>query len=210
MSGAHEHGERGARLLALIAIAGITAIVVALARSPTAGDRPDWAKIAPPIEVPMHPWQWIVIHHSGTPGGDTGSIDNAHLKDRGWEGIGYHFVVGNGKPMTRGRIEATWRWRCQYHGAHAGAAPAQAPYNADGIGICVIGNYQIDDLDPYVEDRIAALCTLVIQHVPTLSESHIVGHRDIRATECPGAHIDINRIRFLVRSQLAAAAARPE
>ncbi|MBA2479188.1 MAG: N-acetylmuramoyl-L-alanine amidase [Planctomycetes bacterium] len=208
MSVPHDHAERPARVLAILATIGIAIVIVVLVRSPSANDRPEWVKIAPPLEVPMHPWQWIVIHHSGTPGGDTGSIDNAHLKDRGWEGIGYHFVIGNGRPMERGRIEATWRWRCQYHGAHAGSMPAQAAYNQDGIGICVIGDYQTSQLDAFVEERVARLCALLIQHVPTLSEQHIVGHRDIRQTACPGANVDINRIRYLVRSQLALTAAK--
>ncbi len=195
--------ERGARVLAVLAIIASIAVIAALVRTPSAGERPAWAKIAPPMEVPMHPWQWIVIHHSGTRMGDTGSIDNAHLKDRGWEGIGYHFVIGNGRPMPRGRIDATWRWHSQYHGAHAGSTAQQTPYNQNGIGICVIGNYQEDALDAFVEERLAELCVLLIQHIPTLSEGAIIPHSLIRDTLCPGSHLDIHRIRFLVRQQLA-------
>jgi N-acetyl-anhydromuramyl-L-alanine amidase AmpD len=192
--------------LALIGAAVLVLVAVWVAHAPSSGGELQWSAIAPPLETTMHPWRWIVIHHSGEHRGDTAAIDNAHVRERGWEGIGYHFVIGNGFPMPRGRVDATWRWRQQYHGAHAGSQPAQAPYNQDGIGICIIGNYDEDDLDPLVERRLVQLCVLLIHHAPGLSPASIIGHRDVpgKSTDCPGAHIDINHIRFLVHEQLQA------
>ncbi len=196
--------DRGARVLALLASLGFTCLIFWLLHTPAGDERVEWRSIAPPIETPMHSWRWIVIHHSAYRSGDTSTIDAAHVKDRGWDGIGYHFVIGNGRPMPRGRVDATWRWKQQYHGAHAGSGPSQSPYNQDGIGICVIGNYDDDQLDPYVQARLIELCALLVEHVPTLSSTRIIGHRDVpgKETACPGSHVDINRVRFLVREEL--------
>ncbi len=193
-----------AGVLALVS-AGLLVLVAAwVAHAPVSSADLVWSAIAPPLETPIHPWRWIVIHHSGAHQGDTASIDSDHVRRRGWEGIGYHFVIGNGSPMPRGRVEATWRWKQQYRGAHAGPGPEQAPYNQDGIGICVIGNYDQDELDPQVERRLVQLCVLLIRHAPGLSPSRILGHRDVpgKVTDCPGAHLDIERIRFLVHEEL--------
>lgn len=195
-----------AHLLALLGAAAFLLLALWVAHEPVAGTPLDWRAIAPPLETPLHPWRWIVIHHSGARSGDTASIDEAHVRDRGWDGIGYHFVIGNGSPMPAGRVDATWRWRQQRAGAHAGPAPAQQPFNQDGIGICIIGNYDIQELDPFVEQRLVQLCALLIRHAPGLTVARIIGHRDVpgKITECPGAHIDINRLRYLVREQLRA------
>lgn len=196
--------EGTAKALALLGAAGLLVLAAYVAHEPVASGRLEWRAIAPPMETPLHPWRWIVIHHSGTRSGDTASIDASHVRDRGWEGIGYHFVIGNGMPMPAGRVEATWRWKQQYHGAHAGAAPAQEPYNQDGIGICIIGDYDQQELDPLVEERLVQLCVLLILHDPGLSPARIIGHRDVpaRATDCPGRNVDINRIRYQVREAL--------
>lgn len=196
--------DHGARVLALLATLGSACLIIWLLRTPAGDDQLEWRAVAPPLETPMHPWRWIVIHHSAYRSGDTSTIDAAHVKDRGWEGIGYHFVIGNGRPMPRGRVDATWRWKQQYHGAHAGAGPSQSPYNQDGIGICIIGDYDKDALDPYVRERVVELCALLIEHVPTLSSTRIIGHRDVpgKETACPGSHVDINSVRFQVREAL--------
>ncbi len=164
-----------------------------------------WSVLAPAQDAPLRPWRWIVLHHSGESRGDAASIDVAHEQGRGWDGIGYHFVIGNGAPMPRGRIEATFRWRGQREGAHAGGGDAQRPYNQMGIGICVIGDYRAAALDARVEARLVELCALLVRECPTLAAERIIGHRDVpgKATACPGA-IDLHRLRTLVMARLAA------
>ena len=198
------HGERSASIIALGGSLVLILLVIWMAHAPAGAGAIAWRAIAPPLDMPMHPWRWIVIHHSGFHSGDTAGIDASHVRDRGWEGIGYHFVIGNGQPMPRGRVEATWRWKQQYHGAHAGPGPQQAPYNQDGIGICVIGDYDHETMDPLVEERLVELCALLIEHVPGLTPARIIGHRDVpgKATDCPGRNVDIDRLRFLVTEEL--------
>jgi N-acetyl-anhydromuramyl-L-alanine amidase AmpD len=197
--------ERAAQVLAVLAALGCALLIVRISRTPESAERIDWHAIAPPLDTPMHPWRWIVIHHSGARNGDTASIDASHVQERHWEGIGYHFVIGNGHPMPLGRVDATWRWKQQYHGAHAGSAPEQSEYNSDGIGICLVGDYDEDEPDPYLEHRLVELCAQLIAHIPSLGIARIIGHRDVpgKVTDCPGRHTDINRLRFLVREEMA-------
>ncbi|MCA9059251.1 MAG: N-acetylmuramoyl-L-alanine amidase, partial [Planctomycetaceae bacterium] len=93
--------------------------------------------------VPESDWQYIVLHHSATGSGSVHSIHEEHRRrtdsaGNPWLGIGYHFVIGNGSGMEDGEVSATFRWQDQIHGAHSG----HPVYNARGIGICLIGNFE--------------------------------------------------------------------
>ncbi|MBA3847462.1 MAG: N-acetylmuramoyl-L-alanine amidase, partial [Planctomycetes bacterium] len=160
-----------------------------------------WVDIAPPADVALRAWTTIVIHHSAAPVGDPAGIDRHHAVERKWDGIGYHFVIGNGRGMPLGRIEATFRWRRQSHGAHAG----DEAVNQHGIGICVIGDFEQAPPDPRLADRLADLCAALIARCPALAVERIVGHKDVKAsTLCPGAHLDLGTLRAQVRTKLAA------
>ena len=55
---------------------------------------PNAAPIIP--VVPLYPskkWKYIIIHHSATDEGSSLYFDKYH-QGKGWEGIGYHFVIG--------------------------------------------------------------------------------------------------------------------
>lgn len=133
-------------------------------------------------------WKYIVLHHTASESGDVASIHEEHLqrKDsngKNWLGIGYHFVIGNGNGMGDGEVEPTFRWREQLHGAHAGSD--DPVYNQAGIGIVLVGNFEERAPTPA---QLSAVKELVGSlkaeyHIPT---DHVIGHRDVRATECPG------------------------
>ena len=63
-------------------------------------------------------WTDIVIHHSATRSGSAQSFHEYH-QSRGWDGLGYDFVIGNGHGSRDGQVEAGYRWREQKRGAHA-------------------------------------------------------------------------------------------
>lgn len=145
---------------------------------------------ANPWNPPTTPrvWKYVVIHHTASKGGSVESIHEAHLqrKDNAgnpWLGIGYHFVIGNGNGMGDGAIEPTFRWKQQMHGAHAGAANKE--HNEHGIGVCLVGNFEQDA--PTAAQR-AAVKRLVqtLKAEYSIPANHVIGHRDIRATACPG------------------------
>ena len=134
---------------------------------------------------PPRRWDSIVLHHTATEAGSVASIHANHLgrKTNGqpWLGIGYHFVIGNGKGMPDGSVQPTFRWRDQLHGAHAG----DQAHNQHGIGIALIGNFQNQTPTTKQLDSLRRLIQylLTTHSVPT---NQILGHRDIKATACPG------------------------
>jgi len=150
----------------------------------------DWVERVPSrpstigrLDVPLkRQWKYIVIHHSFTQNGNEAIFDRYH-KSRGWLGVGYHFVIGNGHGSGDGTVEVTFRWEKQIHGAHAGVKE----YNERGIGICLVGDFE----SSYPTDRqMAALASLInyLQercHIPT---QNILLHRHIKNTSCPGKH----------------------
>ncbi|HTI52402.1 MAG TPA: peptidoglycan recognition family protein [Planctomycetaceae bacterium] len=152
-----------------------------------------WKPTAPPRQ-----WQYLVVHHTATDAGSVESIHEAHLKNKDkngnpWLGIGYHFVIGNGRGMADGAIEPTFRWRTQIQGAHAGSS--NKDYNERGVGICLVGNFE--EAPPTAAQRRSV--KLLVQtlkseyHIPA---ANVVGHKDIRAsaTECPGKFFPMSEI----------------
>ena len=85
------------------------------------------------------PWKHIIIHHSATSNGNAKKFHKMHL-DNGWDEMGYHFVIDNGKGGPDGRVEVGSRWRKQKWGAHTGGTPNNE-YNNFGIGVCLVGNF---------------------------------------------------------------------
>lgn len=133
-------------------------------------------------------WKYIVIHHTASEKGSVESIHEEHLQKKdangnAWLGIGYHFLIGNGNGMPDGDIEPTFRWRQQLQGAHAGSSdPA---YNQQGIGICLVGNFEKHAPS---SKQMTALKKLVrtMKGEYRVASKNVIGHRDVRATECPG------------------------
>lgn len=146
--------------------------------------------------VAAREWKYIVIHHTATENGSVDSIDAEHRRKKDgngnpWLGIGYHFVIGNGEGMGDGEIEPTFRWREQLHGAHAGAG--NKDYNQHGVGVCLVGNFENGPPSPA---QAAAVKRLVntLKREYHISSSNVVGHRDIRSTECPGKHFPMAEV----------------
>ena len=131
----------------------------------------------------LRPWEYIVIHHSGTGGGNARIFDAYH-KERGMEnGMAYHFVIGNGSDSGDGQIEVGARWTKQIQGGHL----ASDSLNEIAIGICLVGDFSHHQPDPR---QTAALIELV-QFLRQLQSSPRLKfrlHREIntKPTECPG------------------------
>lgn len=152
-----------------------------------------WIPTAPPRD-----WTYIVVHHSATTVGGAKRFDAAH-KAKGWDELGYHFVIGNGTDTADGLVEVGGRWPVQKHGAHAKTPDNY--YNEHGIGICLVGNF---DEQRISQKQMASLVKLIAflsdrYHIPT---SKIVGHKMTgKQTDCPGKFTDITLIRTLVAQQ---------
>jgi len=182
---------------ALLTIAGMVWLASDKSEAPHTPLR--WEDILPQDHTPLHNWQYVVIHHSGAEVGDTVGIDRYH-QSKGWEGIGYHFVIGNGHPMAVGRVEWSFRWNLQRHGAHVGVGDM----NKKAIGICLVGNYDLDQPLSAQYQRAVELTALLISHIPTLSLDRVLGHGEVDGTNthCPGNQTDMDAFRADVARKL--------
>jgi len=134
-------------------------------------------------------WRYIVIHHSATDNGNAEQFDRMHRDQRGWDELGYHFVITNGDGGPDGDVQVGSRWRKQKWGAHCGGAPDNQ-YNDVGIGVCLVGNFEDH---PPSDKQLASLVKLV-RFLATRYEirpDDIIGHRDApnAVTACPGKHL---------------------
>lgn len=136
-------------------------------------------------------WDYIVVHHSDTDVGSAKAFDNAH-RARGWDCLGYDFVIGNGSQTGDGQIEVGQRWTKQMVGAHAGVAL----YNEKGIGICLVGNFEETRPSAAQMQSLAKLSGYLMRtyHIST---DHVIGHRDAKSgrTQCPGKYMDLASVR---------------
>ena len=138
--------------------------------------------------IPMYKsykWKYLIIHHTATDFGSSLSIDKMH-QQRGWQGLGYHFVIDNGTlGKEDGQIEVSPRWIKQQDGAHCSAAHM----NSKGIGVALVGNFSKEEVSKKQMESLIYLIDLLKEYyyVPT---QNIIGHGQVSgaATECPGTN----------------------
>jgi hypothetical protein len=157
------------------------------------------------VQAPVRNWEFVVIHHSATLSGSLESIHREHQSRRDgsgnpWLGIGYHFVIGNGAGMADGQISSTFRWKQQIHGAHSGSLQ----YNDRGIGICLIGNFEKSRPSPAQLEAVTELLKLLAERY-RIPSTKIVGHKNIRATACPGRHFPMTDVVDKLKQELGSA-----
>ena len=132
------------------------------------------------------PWKYVVLHHSAHATGGYEQIDRDHRDAHGWDGCGYHFVIGNGTESPDGQIDVAGRWSEQKQGTHCrnGKSPDVNEY---GIGICLIG-----DLDnaPPTPRQVEAAQALVdyLRDRYQIAPDHVGTHAALAGspTVCPG------------------------
>lgn len=122
----------------------------------------------------------IVQHYSATyPDVDVTALDiDRWHRQRGWEGIGYHYFIRRDGTVEKGRPETV-------KGAHVEGQ------NTGKIGICLAGgidratgpNVGVDNRTPaQIKAQIALIRDILTRH----PGAKIVGHRDLKSTQCPG------------------------
>ena len=118
----------------------------------------------------------IVVHHSASKQSTTrDQIDRWH-KDRGWSGVGYHYVIESDGSIMMGRPFGKV-------GAHTKGN------NGDSIGVCVVGNYeQIDSMTLGQHQSLVVLLHGLMGQFD-LAVDDVYGHRELGATACPGEHL---------------------
>lgn len=140
-------------------------------------------------EAQLNNPEYIIIHHSATAQGDAETFRRAHTA-KGWRDIGYHYVIGNGTYSGNGEVE-TGRTEAE-DGAHC---------NVDGmnfksIGICLVGNFDIDKPTPAQMEALERLCRDIMER-HKIPASRVLGHGEVKgaATNCPGKNFDMAAFR---------------
>jgi N-acetylmuramoyl-L-alanine amidase len=145
---------------------------------------PNAAPIVPVIPLyPSNKWKYIVIHHSATDEGSSLYFDKYH-QGKGWDGIGYHFVIDNGtKEKQDGQIEVSPRWIKQEDGSHCRVSNM----NEKAIGICLVGNFNKEYVSSKQLDALVYLVNILRKYYK-IPLKRIIGHNQVLGarTECPG------------------------
>lgn len=112
----------------------------------------------------------LVVHCSATRA--TQDIGVAEItrwhQAKGWETIGYHFVIRRDGTVEPGRL-------VQMIGAHVQG------HNATSIGICLVGGLAADGNaeNNFTPEQFQQLRALLVQLLLAFPDCRIVGHRDL-------------------------------
>lgn len=124
---------------------------------------------------------YVILHHAGASTCTVQDVHRWHL-DRGWAGIGYHYLVRKDGTVFCGRPEDAIGAHCRDH-------------NHDSVGICAEGDYTREQMPPQQEEAIIRLVRQLLRRYPG---ARVVGHRELVATTCPGQNYPLERIRRAV------------
>lgn len=119
----------------------------------------------------------IIVHSTATPSGMRATardIDKWH-RLRGFDGIGYHYVILHNGEIQRGRDIARIGAHCKGH-------------NEETIGIAYVGGLNsskqsADTRTQAQKNSLTALIKTLLAQYPTIRK--ISGHRDYCNTACP-------------------------
>lgn len=139
--------------------------------------------------------KYLIVHHTGgtdaNPLADTSNhtavqIDAWH-KAKGWDGIGYNWVIEKNGALKKGRDETKT-------GAHT------IGYNDKSIGIVLSGNF---DATMPTNEQIATLKRLLIEKMAqySISKENIVPHRKFANKTCYGKKLTEDWARNLLGEQ---------
>lgn len=149
----------------------------------------DLKRILDAMPVTKGKWKKIVIHHSASKKGTLQGMDMYHRQKRHMEnGLAYHFVIGNGNGMRDGKIEIGNRWKRQIKGGHV----ASEAMNQMAIGICLVGNFEVDRPSQAQMKSLYALVSYLCKRC-AISKVNVKTHRQIntKPTACPGKHFPL-------------------
>ncbi len=139
----------------------------------------------------------IIIHCSDSLFGNVELIDEWH-KQRGFDEIGYHFVILNAYPTADSfnlKQPQFWADGTVQDGRSIDKIGAHAKgFNKYSIGICLIGKKQ------FTMSQFEALSNLIRKLLLQYRDAKVVGHGELhKGRSCP--NIDMDWIRELLKDQ---------
>lgn len=144
----------------------------------------------------------IVLHCSLSAHGNVLLIDEWH-KARGWQGVGYHYVILNGYPNQK-QVGRKSRWSFLDGSVESGRPLNKSPYldadevgahaynfNRESVGICLIGQPGEFTIRQLYAARTVISALIWEFDIPV---REIVGHSELNPQKsCPG--LDMNHFR---------------
>ncbi len=158
--------------------------------------RSEWSKRHAPAGLITHKPCRVVVHHSAIPtaldykGAETiQAIQRYHIDGKGWSDIGYHYLIApDGSAIYEGRP-------ADKIGAHTGGNPPAGVErifgNTGSIGICLIGNYDIEKPSREGLHTLAVLIADLCERYE-INTAAIFGHCECWSSPpktCPGKNL---------------------
>ncbi|MFQ6613174.1 MAG: N-acetylmuramoyl-L-alanine amidase, partial [Fidelibacterota bacterium] len=156
--------------------------------------REEWGAHPPKYEYRNQPYfDKLTLHHAA--GWAARSLEEGkkqvlaiqefHQEGRGWNDIGYHFIVDMAGNIYQGRPETVI-------GAHVGGA------NTGNTGVCILGCYHPPETNYSCNDQMTDETRKVLIHLYAwISDTYgvnpkvLLGHRDyFGTTSCPGDNVE--------------------
>ncbi|XP_018526195.1 peptidoglycan recognition protein 5 [Lates calcarifer] len=144
--------------------------------------RAEWGAAAPKKKESLKgSAQRAIIHHTALPSCEglkkckdhVASIQRGHMTDRGFDDIGYNFLVAANGTVFEGR-----GWGVV--GAHTKGN------NHDSVGIAFMGNFNNDTPSKEAILSVKQLLQSGVSKGFLHNKFSLFGHRDLGSTECPG------------------------
>jgi len=138
-------------------------------------------------------WYGLVVHHTAGKQTDTVESVRKYHKAHGYADIGYHYFF---EIDTKGRFHLKAGRSTELQGCHG---DRQA--NKNMLGVCIPGNYDRDRLteDQY-QEVLGGIIHLLQKH--EIAPDKLVGHYNIKATDCPGRLFPLNALKADVKDRM--------
>ena len=123
---------------------------------------------------------YIVIHHSASENQNAHDYARYHLS-KGWPGIGYHYVIQPNGQIFQTQELTTVSYHVKNH-------------NTISLGIVLSGDLNQHPMSNAPRRALILLIRRLKVMLP--NDLQVVGHGELKATDCPGAFVDVGSLNF--------------
>lgn len=135
--------------------------------------------------------KYIIVHHSATKddgfANNTAAIRHWHVDVLGYRDVAYHALIESIGGTVEILIGRPW----DMDGAHT------LGYNDTALGVCIIGNFNIEAPDDAHLTAAARIIRLWMG-LYSIPAENVFPHKNVNATECPGKFFDMGKLKELL------------